>query len=104
MRSYEVVLSADAREDLLRLYEWIADAASPPTVLKYLERIEAYLNTFDQAPERSTRRDDIRPGLRVVGFERRLSMAFSVGDTRVIIQRIFYGGQNLASALGEEPS
>ncbi len=103
MRSYEVVLSSDAREHLLRLYEWIADAASPPIALKYLERIETYLNTFDQAPERGTRRDDIRPGLRVVGFERRLSIAFSVSDTRVTIQRIFYGGQDWASALGQEP-
>jgi toxin ParE1/3/4 len=36
-------------------------------------------------PERGTRRDDILPGLRTIGFERRATIAFRVLKTRVEI-------------------
>ncbi|MEM5501433.1 hypothetical protein WNY59_07505 [Ahrensia kielensis] len=39
-------------------------------------------------------RDDIRSGLRIVGFEKRLTIAFIVSNTNVTILRIFYGGKN----------
>jgi toxin ParE1/3/4 len=48
------------------------------------------------------RRDDIRPGLRVVGFERRGAIAFQVDDRRVTIPRILYRGRDLAGALSDE--
>jgi toxin ParE1/3/4 len=46
------------------------------------------------ASERGQLREDIRPGLRVAGFEHRVAIAFIVEDERVIILRVFYGGQN----------
>ncbi|MBB5551179.1 plasmid stabilization system protein ParE [Rhizobium lentis] len=44
-------------------------------------------------PERGSLRDHVRPGLRIVGFERRVSVAFVVEPTEVIIIRILYAGQ-----------
>lgn len=38
-------------------------------------------------------RDDIRPGLRLVGFERRTEIAFHVTPSAVVIDRIFHGGR-----------
>jgi len=49
---------------------------------------------LDVASERGSLRDDIRPYLRVIGFERSASIAFMVADTCVVILRVFYGGQN----------
>jgi toxin ParE1/3/4 len=46
------------------------------------------------ASERGRRRDDIRPGLRIIGFERRVTVAFAVEEERVVILRIFYGGRD----------
>ena len=46
------------------------------------------------AAERGHRRDDIRPGLRIIGFERRVTIAFMVQDQRATFLRIFYGGRN----------
>jgi toxin ParE1/3/4 len=37
---------------------------------------------------------DIRQGLRVVGFERRVKIAFLVDDDRVTILRMFPGGKD----------
>ena len=45
-------------------------------------------------PARGTLRDDIRPDLRIVGFERRLTLAFMVEEERVVFLRVFSGGQN----------
>lgn len=97
-----VILSPEARADLLHLYDWIAEAASPAAALAYVERIEAYLRSFDLASERGTLRDDIRPGLRMIGFQRRLSIAFTVDAERVTILRIFYGGQDWEAAIRDD--
>jgi toxin ParE1/3/4 len=89
-----VILSPEAREDLIALYDWIAAAAHPQTALGYIERIETYCQGMRIGSERGTRRDDIRPGLRIVTFERRVTIAFTVDPARVVILRLFYAGRN----------
>lgn len=93
-----IVFSPEARADLFELYDWVANAASPDTAMAYVERIEQFISGFEVAPERGTRRDDLRPGLRTAGFERRLTVAFVVNE-QVTILRIFYGGRDWESAL-----
>lgn len=94
MKTRAVEFHEEATSDLHALYDWIADVANPEIALGYLERIEAYCLGFDIASERGQLREDIRPGLRVVGFERRVTLAFVVEEERVLFLRIFYGGQN----------
>jgi toxin ParE1/3/4 len=96
-----VVVSPEARDDLIGIYDWIADAASPDTAAAYIGRIQAFLAALDIASQRGARRDDIRVGLRIIGFERRLTVAFTLTETEVTILRIFYGGQNWSPALEE---
>lgn len=94
-----IVFSPEARADLIDLYDWVASAASPDTAMAYIERIEQFISGFELGPERGTRRDNIRPGLRTVGFERRLTVAFVISE-QVTVLRIFYGGRDWESALG----
>ncbi len=94
MKKRNVIFAPEAQQDLLALYDWIADAASPVTALNYVERLETYCRGFDLASERGHRRDDIREGLRIVGFERRITIAFALNGERVTILRLFYGGRN----------
>lgn len=54
------------------------------------------LRTF---PERGTKRDDIRLGLRTMGFECRATIVFQVRRSEVVVVRIFYGGQDYERAL-----
>ena len=44
---------------------------------------------LETSPARGTRRDDIRPGLRTIGFERRPTIAFRIVWREVVIIRIF---------------
>lgn len=55
--------------------------------------------SLTRLPERGTLRDDLRPSLRVIGFERRAAIAFRVSAETVAILRILYGGRNLEGAL-----
>ncbi len=50
-------------------------------------------------PERGRRRDDILPGLRVTRFERRVTIAYLVTADAVLIEGVFYGGQDFETAL-----
>jgi toxin ParE1/3/4 len=99
LRRRDVAFAPEAVDDLVRLYEWIADAAEPDTAMAYVERLEAYCLGFDLASERGTLRGDVRPGLRIVGFERRITIAFVVDDQSVTVLRLFYGGRDWERAL-----
>jgi toxin ParE1/3/4 len=46
-------------------------------------------------PERDIRRDDLRHGLRILGFQRRAVIAFLVTTHAVTILRILCGGRDL---------
>jgi plasmid stabilization system protein ParE len=71
--------------------------------LRFAERIEAYCLGFAAAPERGTSRDDLRPGLRTVGFRRRATILFEVRrDARqVVIHGIYYAGRSVEEFEGE---
>jgi toxin ParE1/3/4 len=94
-----VVFSPEALGDLTSLYDYIAADSGPSRAIAYIDRIEDYCARFDMSAQRGTRRDDIRPGLRVVGFERRVTIAFHVDPATVTIDRILYGGREVEEAL-----
>ncbi len=99
MKRRRVVFTPEARNDLFEIYDWITEKASPKIAISYIDRIEAYCLGFELASERGHRCDDISPGLRIVGFERRVTIAFAVDEDRVTILRLFYGGQNWEDKL-----
>jgi toxin ParE1/3/4 len=81
-----------AKADLQWIYDTIESATDPSTALHYVERITDFCQRLEYGGERGNRRDDVRPGLRVIGFERRIAVAFTVDAERVVILRLFYGG------------
>jgi toxin ParE1/3/4 len=89
-----VFFSPEACHDLAAIGDWIAERAGVAVAAGYIERLEAYCDGFELAAERGQRRDDLRPGLRVVGFERRIAIAFEVSNGEVTILRLYYGGRN----------
>ena len=95
MKRRAVVFSPEARDDLTRLGDWIAEHAGAAVALAYLDRLETYCMGLELASERGHRRDDIRPGLRVVGFERSVAIAFTVSPEHVTILRLYYGGRSM---------
>ena len=104
---YHIRLQPEAETDLQLLYQGLLErSGSQPTARGYINRITDYLQTFEMYPKRGSLRNEIKHGLRVVGFERRVSIAFLVDDdaNEVVVFRILYGGQDYARLLGEEDS
>ena len=96
--AYRIRLRPEAETDLQLLYQGLVErGASPFTARAYVNRIFGYVNGLDLFPKRGSLRNEIRPGLRVIGFERRVSIAFVVEDDTqdVVVLRILYGGQQL---------
>lgn len=94
-----VLFAPEAEQDLADVYDWIAIRAGPATAIGYVERLHGACVSLALASERGTRRYDIRPGLRTNGFERRITIAFAVGDQTVTILRIFSGGRDWEAVL-----
>lgn len=99
MKSYRVVISAVAAADLEAIVDWIADRSSTRTARGYVDRIEQTISSLRRFPARGTQRNDLAPGLRIIGVERRVTIAFRVHDEFVSIERVMYGGRDLDAAF-----
>jgi toxin ParE1/3/4 len=97
----EVVFAPEAQADLIQIYDYVARHGGHDRALAYAEKIEAACRRLANFPHRGLRRDDIRPGLLVVSFARRVTVGFSVDTTTVTIIRILTAGQDVTAALGE---
>ena len=99
MKKFELSFRPLAEADLFGLYSYIAEEAGNELARAYIDRIEAACMALATFPQRGTRHDDIRPGLRTMGFERRATIVFQVKKAEVVIVRIFYGRQDYERAL-----
>jgi plasmid stabilization system protein ParE len=64
-------------------------------------RIITFCEKIATFPLQGRPRDDIRPGLRVVGFRRRAVIAFTDTGQAVMIVGIFYGSRDYEAVLAE---
>lgn len=94
-----VRFSNKSETDLFALYDYIASKSGTDTALAYVQRIRDFCLTLQTFPERGFLWGHAGSEIRVVGFERRVSIAFRVTSNQVIILRILYGGRNLMLAL-----
>jgi len=99
---YTVEFAPEAESQLLALYFHIALVSSPNIATDYTNSIIEQCQTLSTFPNRGTKRDDIRSGLRVFGYRKRVSIAFAVVEDVVTILGIYYGGQNFEGLLNED--
>lgn len=94
MKRFKIRLSEAAELDLDNIYRFVRrQSQSVVTARAYVARLQMFLATFETFPERGTLYNEIRPGLRRVGFEGRISVAFIVEDDEVVVLRLLYAGQ-----------
>jgi toxin ParE1/3/4 len=96
-----VLFTASAERQLDSLHQYIADRAGEGTADGYMGRIVTFCRGLSTFPLRGTARDDLLPGLRTVGFERRATIAFMVTTDAVLIEGVFYGGQDFEANFRE---
>jgi plasmid stabilization system protein ParE len=103
LKTYTVIITDAAEADLRATYDYIAARGGAEIAFGFVERIEGYCLGFAHAPERGTRRDDLRPGLRTVGFRRRATILFEVrhDERQVVIHGVYYAGRSFEGESDE---
>lgn len=99
MRRFRVRFRPRAETDLFELYDYIAAKDGAVVAGNYAGRIETACRSLEHAPLRGTARDDIKRGLRTMGFEGRATIVFQVLKSDVTIIRILYGGRDIGRAF-----
>jgi toxin ParE1/3/4 len=92
--SHKVIFDIAAQADLADLYDYLLPRAGERDARAYVGDIFDYCVSFETFPERGARSNK-RPGLRIVGFHRKATIAFEVADDTVIILRVFHRGRNV---------
>jgi len=98
----KVIFTPLAVRHIDALHAYISVHAGEERADHYVNRIVDFCNGFATFPMRGMSRDDILPGLRVTGFQRRVAVAFVVTADAVLIEGIFYGGQDFETSLREQ--
>src|ERR1700679_2093364 len=99
----QLLLRPEAEADLVQLYHYISERSSDDIAIGYIRRIRARCEMLLAFPESGRRRDDLRLGIRIVGFERRVAIAFrELSDGDIEIGRIFYGGRDYETLLRDD--
>jgi plasmid stabilization system protein ParE len=96
---HRVVYAPEAEAQLLTLFFQIATASSPEIAARYTDAFVEQCESLKTFPMRGAQRDDVRPGVRVFGFRKRVSIVFDVEGLTVTILGIFYGGQDFEAAF-----
>jgi len=95
----QVGYAPEADKDFDWIYDVVALGGGATIALEYVQRLRAFCQRLEHAAERGNRRDDIRTGLRVAGFEKRITVAFSVDENHVLVLQLFYGGKDWEAVL-----
>lgn len=101
-RPKDVVFSPEAESHIVALYEYIAAQASPAISAKYTNAIVERCERLAETPLAGIARDDIRRGMRVTFFRKRVVIAYAVSAKTVTVLALFYGGQDYESLLRED--
>jgi len=99
--TYSVRLEKDAIEQLVAIEAYVAAEADPLTAAGFVDRILDTCAGLRVFPYRGRARDDVWDGLRITGYRKRVTIAFTVDEaTKTVgVVGIFYGGQDWEARL-----
>lgn len=101
MKPYQVRFADEAIADLARIFSDLLPVAGEMIARGFIERLEGACLRLATFPERGSLRDEIRPGLRIIGHRRQASIAFVVTDAEVLILRVLRRGADTEALLAE---
>jgi toxin ParE1/3/4 len=97
--TYRVTFTPEAVQQLIDLDDYLAGISVPGD--EFIAAIVNHCETLATFPMRGRDRSDIKPGLRVTGYKRRVVIAYSVTTDTVTIAGVFYAGQDFEPRLAD---
>lgn len=96
----KVVFRPRAEKDLLDIYHHIA-SENRTAAIAMVRGIRLLCASLSEFPERGSPRDDFSPGVRILVYEKRVTIAYRLHRANIQILRMFYAGRNTPSAFRE---
>jgi len=90
---FDVLFMPRAERQISRLKSYLAERFYPLNAIRYIERLIDHCQSLGDAPYRGTQRPDLGHDVRMIGFERTVSIYFRVTGQRVLILGISYRGR-----------
>jgi toxin ParE1/3/4 len=97
--SHQVRFADEALDDLGRIFAELLPVAGERIARGFVGRLEAACLSLAAFPERGSRREHVRPGLRMIGYRRQATIAFAVSEAEVLILRVFRRGADTEALL-----
>lgn len=96
---YRVTYAPEAQQHLTNIFTWIADQGSSETAERFVMSIYEFCDGLSDFPHLGVAREDLFPGMRVLGFRRRVTIGFIVTEHEVEIYGVYYGGRNYEALI-----
>ncbi|WP_087004155.1 type II toxin-antitoxin system RelE/ParE family toxin [Rhizobium sullae] len=100
--AYRVIYHPKTEAELDKLYADIAVEAGTRIAGDFVEGVITFIEALGTFPERGTVRNSRIPGLRIIGYRRSVSVAFSVRGDDVVILGVFARGRDINDEILEE--
>ena len=83
---YQVVTTRGAKEDLREMHQYLTMRFSRVAASRYLARVRGFASELSYAPLRGRAVEGVRPGMRILGFEHRVTIVFAVFPERRVVE------------------
>lgn len=97
-----LVFAPQAERALLDLQLYITEQSSGDRASRYIDRILEHCELLTDFPDLGKARDDIAPGVRVTGFERRVTLAYDLTVLQVRILGVYSSAMDWEQLLRDE--
>lgn len=77
---YSVKHSPEARQQLAAIADYITSEGEPERAIAYVARIVGFCDGLALFPRRGRRRDDLLEGMYTTGFERRVTITYTIAN------------------------
>lgn len=94
-----VVFSERSRQQLLELYDFIADSSSAESAYRFTSALNQHCCSLADFPFRGASFNHVHQGLRALVFRSRVTITYSVEVDTVTILGIFYAGRDWQSDM-----
>ncbi len=96
----EIVYTPEARDDMASIFWYIA-AHDPGAADRYIQEIRHACGNLALMPHMGIERYDLRQGIRIFPFNRRVIIVYEARDAFLNILRVFHKGRDYETLLRE---
>jgi len=96
---YHVTVASAVYAKLAEQQDYLSWRAGEAIATQYIDGILGYLAGLETFPRRGHRRDDLLPGLMVIGYGKSANIAVVIEGAHCYVVGLFFGGEDYEESL-----